>query len=836
MLPVLIAFAGVLIAAAATGMLAGRCARGPGLCFETWTIAALGLMIALAAAGVGLATGFGPATFRAIEIGGQLIAPLWLTWGLIEFVASSAAVRFGARLIYGFALTVVVGLILATGSLGTAAFSKAWPEDGQHYQPVSQYALLLAQAAAITGTLAAAGMARRQSRRAPVMAGVGALGLAVVLTVALRFSLPAGSAYPLMAALAAGLIWFGVTRGLGTVDDSWRLVGRGDRSQRSSRFRRDGRDQQDQQDPLDTRDSRDVRGARDQQDEAARYGRHGQRPDTRGYEQQRYEPDPYRQDPYRPDEYGRSQYGQGGRYSSQRYEDQHAPDPYGENRYGQDPRGPGEYSQGEYGHSQSQYSQSQYGRGPYGQDQYAHDQYGDEQDSHGQDSRAADSYGRGSQVPDPYGQGAHARDSYGQRSYVPDPYGQGSHAPDPYGQSSYAPDPRGQSSYAPDPYGQSSYAPDPYGQGSPAPDPYAYGSHASDSYGQNSPSPDPYGSASPGPGSYVPDPYGPDPYGPDSFGQGTPGPDRYGADQRGMDSYGRASAGQGGYGRDNGYQRDADGHSRNGRYESNGRNARYESSGRTGGYESSGRGVPRAAGQGATGPRVTGQGATGAGLAGAGLTGAGLTGAGPGAPLGQDEPAAAAEDAFGPETTAGSPGAQSRPYGRIQIFTLLDDKAVDFDKLAEQTAEEVRIGEPDTLVYVIHLVPNAPMQRIFYEIYRDRAAFDSHENKSYTKRFVAERRSYVLATNVIELRLKYAKVAPLPVDSRQLEPGRAARAQLPPGPTGTASRPEAVTSRYDTATPRYDTAAVRPAATAPRQAGGNGQWAQPPADPRYGRV
>ena len=32
----------------------------------------------------------------------------------------------------------------------------------------------------------------------------------------------------------------------------------------------------------------------------------------------------------------------------------------------------------------------------------------------------------------------------------------------------------------------------------------------------------------------------------------------------------------------------------------------------------------------------------------------------------------------------------------------------DFDRLAEQTAEEVMTCEPDTLVYVIHLVPNAP--------------------------------------------------------------------------------------------------------------------------------
>ena len=121
------------------------------------------------------------------------------------------------------------------------------------------------------------------------------------------------------------------------------------------------------------------------------------------------------------------------------------------------------------------------------------------------------------------------------------------------------------------------------------------------------------------------------------------------------------------------------------------------------------------------------------------------------------------------------------------IFTLLDDRVADFDRLAEQAAEEVRTGEPDTLVYVIHLVPNAPLQRIFYEIYRDRAAFDSHESQPYMQRFVAERRSCVLATNVIELRLKYAKVAPLPnpqasAPARPAAPPPATRAQLPPGP------------------------------------------------------
>jgi quinol monooxygenase YgiN len=107
------------------------------------------------------------------------------------------------------------------------------------------------------------------------------------------------------------------------------------------------------------------------------------------------------------------------------------------------------------------------------------------------------------------------------------------------------------------------------------------------------------------------------------------------------------------------------------------------------------------------------------------------------------------------------PGPPARPHGRIQIFTLLEDRVADFDRLAEQLAEEV-LAEPDTLVFVVHLVPNAPMQRIFYEVYRDRDAFDRHEDQPYVRRFAADRRPCVLATNVIELRLKYAKVAPLP--------------------------------------------------------------------------
>jgi quinol monooxygenase YgiN len=108
-----------------------------------------------------------------------------------------------------------------------------------------------------------------------------------------------------------------------------------------------------------------------------------------------------------------------------------------------------------------------------------------------------------------------------------------------------------------------------------------------------------------------------------------------------------------------------------------------------------------------------------------------------------------------------SGSASSRPYGRLSIFTLIDDKAAEFDRLAEQAAEGVRMLEPDTLVYVMHVVPKAPMQRIIYEIYRDQAAFEKHQRQPHIQQFEEGRRASVLVTNIIDLRLKYAKVAPL---------------------------------------------------------------------------
>jgi len=123
-------------------------------------------------------------------------------------------------------------------------------------------------------------------------------------------------------------------------------------------------------------------------------------------------------------------------------------------------------------------------------------------------------------------------------------------------------------------------------------------------------------------------------------------------------------------------------------------------------------------------------------------------------------------DGAGYPETGAAPAAGQRPrpefFGQIAIYTLLEDRVDDFDRLTRQVVRQVRVHEPDTLVYIVHAVPSAPMQRILYEVYSDRAAYEAHKRQPYVAAFEADRRPYVLATNIIELGLQQAKVSPLP--------------------------------------------------------------------------
>ncbi|WP_063774081.1 putative quinol monooxygenase [Streptacidiphilus rugosus] len=82
-------------------------------------------------------------------------------------------------------------------------------------------------------------------------------------------------------------------------------------------------------------------------------------------------------------------------------------------------------------------------------------------------------------------------------------------------------------------------------------------------------------------------------------------------------------------------------------------------------------------------------------------------------------------------------------------FDLSDEAAAAaFDALAAQTAADVRALEPDTLTCAVHSVEGEPLARVFYEAYRDRAAFEVHGSQPHTQQFFAHSADLVVRTRL----------------------------------------------------------------------------------------
>jgi quinol monooxygenase YgiN len=81
--------------------------------------------------------------------------------------------------------------------------------------------------------------------------------------------------------------------------------------------------------------------------------------------------------------------------------------------------------------------------------------------------------------------------------------------------------------------------------------------------------------------------------------------------------------------------------------------------------------------------------------------------------------------------------------GLVVRFTLRPGREQDFDNLVATTVAAIDQHEPGTLLYVTHAVEDEPQTRVFYELYRDRAAFDAHEQQAHVRHFLAEREHLV---------------------------------------------------------------------------------------------
>jgi quinol monooxygenase YgiN len=91
-------------------------------------------------------------------------------------------------------------------------------------------------------------------------------------------------------------------------------------------------------------------------------------------------------------------------------------------------------------------------------------------------------------------------------------------------------------------------------------------------------------------------------------------------------------------------------------------------------------------------------------------------------------------------------------------FTCKDETSAEaHDRLVAETVQGIAAHEPGTLIYAVHRVDGQPLQRLFYELYSDQAAFEAHEAAPHTRRYLVEREAYLTATDVDRLTLQTGK-------------------------------------------------------------------------------
>lgn len=90
-------------------------------------------------------------------------------------------------------------------------------------------------------------------------------------------------------------------------------------------------------------------------------------------------------------------------------------------------------------------------------------------------------------------------------------------------------------------------------------------------------------------------------------------------------------------------------------------------------------------------------------------------------------------------------------YGLVVRFELRQGHEEGFDRLVAETVKRIETEEPGTLCYVSHQVDDLPQTRVFYELYRDEAAFKDHEGKAHVRRFLVERDEHLVGPPEVTL-------------------------------------------------------------------------------------
>lgn len=81
----------------------------------------------------------------------------------------------------------------------------------------------------------------------------------------------------------------------------------------------------------------------------------------------------------------------------------------------------------------------------------------------------------------------------------------------------------------------------------------------------------------------------------------------------------------------------------------------------------------------------------------------------------------------------------SSSYGLVVRFKVRDGHREAFDGLIDETLAAIQSSEPGTLAYIVHQDEASNNVRMFYELYRDREAFEEHQRMPHVQRFLALR-------------------------------------------------------------------------------------------------
>jgi quinol monooxygenase YgiN len=87
-------------------------------------------------------------------------------------------------------------------------------------------------------------------------------------------------------------------------------------------------------------------------------------------------------------------------------------------------------------------------------------------------------------------------------------------------------------------------------------------------------------------------------------------------------------------------------------------------------------------------------------------------------------------------------------FALVVRFDLAPGAEAGFDALVAKLLPQVQMKEPGTLVYVCSTDLGDPAGRIFFEMYRDKEAFEEHERQEHVKRFLTAREEFTAAVRV----------------------------------------------------------------------------------------